>query len=135
MFMKFDLFQQHNPHDFEAPVGSNDKMPQQKICLNLKNIDNVQQSGQYQQIPVEPRPGEVPDELRGIELEVDGLGRPRPARRPARPAREQRRREVFVMDTDRFIIIMQNGHNYTVMGKFDEFCDTLTNFREKLETV
>ena len=127
MFMKFELYSHQNDM-FEAPVGADDGMPQQKICLNLKTIDNVQQSGQYRQVPVEPRPGE--------EEHLEPLVRRNQAAAggPVRP-RAQRRREVFFLHPDRFIIYMQNGNNYTVMGNFDEFCEILTNFRDKLESV
>lgn len=133
MFKTFLLFGGHHPDDFEAPVGHRDPMPQQKICINLKRIDIVSQSGNYQDIPVEPRPGEqIPDEMRGINPDAEPAFRPA---RPARPARAQRRRQVFVMDADRFVIQLDNGHSYTVMGVFDEFCEMLSNFREKMESV
>jgi hypothetical protein len=119
MFMKFMLAQNPYLEDANDPYAT-----PSKICINIKNIDIVQQSGVFQDVPIEPRPG---DNEAVVDAILDGG--------PRRPARVQRRRQVFVIEGDRFLISMKNGHNYTVMGNFDEFCDTLSHFRDKLETV
>ena len=144
MFMKFTLFSNHHQDGFEGPVGYDGDRPQQKICINLKKIETIQQSGRWEEIPVEPRPEEVqaqmaqqqfgapPDFLGGINQDPWAVAQPV---RPNRPRARQRRREVFVLNADRFFIYMQNGQQYEVMGNFDDFCETLSNFRNKLETV
>lgn len=44
MFMKFTLYVNNN--DWDGPVGDL-QVPEQKICLNIKDIEFVQQSGKW----------------------------------------------------------------------------------------
>lgn len=86
----------------------------QKICLNSERIEAVQQLVRYEAIPIG-------------EPDFD-----EPRRRIRVGHREQRRP---VIELDRFIIQMKNGNSWTVMGSFDEFCEILTRFSSKKETV
>lgn len=117
MFMKFDMI--HQGHGFDEADGIRDK---QKICINLGEIETVQQSGRLheRQIP-------IPDMIDGEFVAQQA---------PIRPPRAQRRRDsVFVIDKDRFVLWMKRGNTFTVAGDFEEFSEILCRFREKMESV
>lgn len=113
MFMTFILA--------DYPVGGpddNGHHDRQKICLNVKNINIISQSGHYEPVPVQVN---APFHFTEVHR---GLGHTMPPTR-----------ELFIIDNDRFNIMMNNGQNWQVLGNFDEMANTLSNFRDDRETI
>ena len=122
MFKVFTLWH-GNIDDYGNPIDAPEVGARQKVCVNLDEVQIVQQSGRYQQIPIGGEPGDNAAVARAAFAP------------PARPQRRNRQQEVFIIDADRFILHLKSGSNWHVMGSFDEFCDVLTNFRNQVETL
>lgn len=115
----YDMFDQAVPTGTETAL-------RQKICVNLKNIDALQQTGRWVPNPELPR------------TQVDEFAGPaRPVRRTgtARPGATARAAQIFQIDADRFSMVMKNGNQWIVLGNFEEIADILSNFVGNKESV
>jgi hypothetical protein len=107
-------------------LTSNGPDKTKKICLDLSDIECVQQDGGYKRIPVEGDAPHYPDF--DEDEDVNLLARPR--RNP-----RQRTREVFVIDPNSFILQTKRGQTWHIEGSFDEICELLTRFPSYKESV
>lgn len=127
MFKTFVLFNNQGGNGYDdaamfdaAPAGANTQdIPAAKICINLKNVDAIQQSGRWVQNPELPR-------------QDDEFAAPA---RPRRTTAARRAAQVFRIDNDRFHLTMKTGNQFTVMGSFDEIAEILSNFASSKESV
>lgn len=126
--------------DFGQPVfEAGENGPRLKICIKFHDIKSIAQIGRFEAIPV-PNDPAVADNLIAPEGRGGGGGgaagdlgvRPVAARRGAAPRQRQHRR--YIIEQGIFSINTINGA-YTVFGNFDDFANTLTQFKNQREIV
>lgn len=106
--MKFDIYNAHAKKDSVKA----------KLCVNMDRIETITHSYKIINDPEEHIANHPPD------------------RDPwAQPNMRVPRRQIMIVEKDRFNIILRGGGSYTVSGDFDEISDMLCNFRNKMESV
>jgi hypothetical protein len=107
MFKIFTMVDHRHDDHFNPPIAGD--LSPQKICVNLKQIDALQQIGHWINHA-------VPNE--------NFIAR-----------RHHIADNRFIVAQDRFTIIMKTGNQFNVIGNFDEIADILSNFPDDRETV